>query len=209
MAVQYKNLVIIVQTLLLLLAGYHWSQQPEPQLLQQAAVLPAPAQSEGAPAAVTTSTETTAITPDTVAQVNDVAADQMQTTTADRPQSASPSPAEPTLLAAAQRTQQLWSRHMEEGVDVEWAQQYQQELQDFFVTESALKKFNASAIQCRQSSCLLQLKLPEMADATQQQLLLATALNPLREQGKIGVYLIGEVSGEQLHLVIERPQQAE
>ena len=96
---------------------------------------------------------------------------------------------------------------MEEGIDVEWAQQYQQELQDFFITESALKNFNASDIQCRESSCRLQLKLPEMTDAGQQQLLLATALNPLREQGKIGVYLIGEVSGEQLQLVIGRPEQ--
>lgn len=211
MAVQYKNLLIFVQTLLLLWAGYHLYQQPEQQLLQSA-VLPASALPESseviAKADLQAKAAATELAADTLTSVPDVVADNTTNTTAVLPQSDASGPTSQTQLAAVHKTQQLWSRHMDEGIDVEWAQQYQQELQDFFITESALRKFNASDIQCRQSSCRLQLKLPEMADAKQQQLLLATALNPLREQGKIGVYLIGEVSGEQLQLVIERPGQA-
>lgn len=213
MAAQYKNLLILVQTLLLLLAGYHLYQKPEQQLLQQAAVLPASALPESSEVATKADLQAkaaaTAVAADTLTPAPDVVADNTTNTTDTLPQSDASGLTSKTQLAAVHKTQQLWSRHMDEGVDLEWAQQYQQELQDFFVTESALKKFNASDIQCRQSSCRLQLKLPEMADATQQQLVLATALNPLREQGKIGVYLIGEVSGEQLQLVIERPEQAE
>lgn len=208
MAVQYKNLLIFVQTLLLLWAGYHLYQQPEQQLLQTA-VLPASALPESSEVVAKADLQAKAAASvpvaDTLTSEPDVVADNTTDATA---QSDASGPTSQTQLAAVHKTQQLWSRHMDEGIDVEWAQQYQQELQDFFITESALRKFNARDIQCRQSSCRLQLKLPEMADATQQQLLLATALNPLREQGKIGVYLIGEVSGGQLQLVIERPGQA-
>lgn len=210
MSVQYKNVLIIVQSVLLLLAIFYiWQtpeQQPQQQFQQLPAVLAKPIQSESSsPAAPTTVKATPAPTtiPDDIA----TAKVTVDATTEALPQTTSSQPAEPTQLAEVMKTQQLWSSHIQEGIDVEWSQQYQQELQDFFVTESALKNFKPSDIQCRQSSCRLQLKLPKAENLDQQQLLLATALNPLREQGKIGVYLIGEANGQQLQLVIERPEQ--
>lgn len=109
-------------------------------------------------------------------------------------------------LNAAVKTQQLWSSHWQEPVDFAWSQQYQTQLSDYFVTELPLRNFTAKDIQCRQSSCMLQLTLTDTDNVEQQQLKLAAALNPLRQQGKIGPYLIGQVAGQQLQAIISRPE---
>ncbi len=197
----YKNLLIAGQTLILfVLCGYLFLYKGNP---------PAPL---SAPVAVQPKNDSLPA-PDTLANSDHPAPpdrryDPLSAATAE----ADAMPRKPTIPADPQaqisKTQQMWQHYLMEPVDYDWSEGYQQQLSDYFVTEAPLHSFKASKIQCRQTSCMLQIKSPD-GDTAEQQLKLAHALNPLREQGKIGVYLISQSDGDTVQLMIAKPDEPE
>jgi hypothetical protein len=193
---RYKNLLLAAQTVLLcVLTGYLALHEP-PQSA------PVPLAPTTQPAEVDNEAEQTQ-DPGTV----DMAARAVARQIAAQTKTEHTTPATDPQIELRQK-QQMWQHYLTEQVDYDWSERYQQQLSDYFVTEAPLHSFKASKIQCRQTSCMLQITSPG-GDTAEQQLKLAHALNPLREQGKIGVYLISQSDGDTVQLMIAKPEEPE
>ena len=87
----------------------------------------------------------------------------------------------------------------------EWATYYQQQLSDWFVTEQALQGFRVIDIECKTSSCRLLLDITTTEEQVSSQQRLASGLNQLKLQQKIGVYQLSQHAEQQIQLILQRP----
>lgn len=199
MSERVKNIVIVLQSILLLIAVYYLylsstAVQPVAVIADTQSPL---IESRVEPVLVLTSA---VIKPEMDQQASVPADTQTPAPGATLSMSDTENPLQMVLAL-----QKLADLHQQQDTDYEWATYYQQQLSDWFVTEQALRGFRVIDIECKTSSCRLLLDITTTEEQVSPQQRLASGLNQLKLQQKIGVYQLSQHAEQQIQLILQRP----
>lgn len=199
MSERVKNIVIVLQSILLLIAVYYLylsSTAVQPVAVIADTRLPL-IESSVEPVLVLTSA---VIKPEMDQQASAPAETQTPAPSATLSMTDTENPLQMVLAL-----QKLADLHQQQDTDYEWATYYQQQLSDWFVTEQALRGFRVIDIECKTSSCRLLLDITTTEEQVSPQQRLAFGLNQLKLQQKIGVYQLSQHAEQQIQLILQRP----